>query len=359
MLIEMDRIMAIVVWLVFVCIGIYVVYHGWNVMNTPEPIEKRCVWRYVEYPNGINAGNLSIELTSVGKMTALKPINVGIDLHWFYPDSSNDVFSIYFWGAYPKPEFPFNATIPPPTSKIYLLHYWTMPENHFMDNVTLVWMTSGVFGVTIEEIKFDMAYYNLTQLIEIEPASKAFDFRETHTRDGQWWMGTGLTVLFGSTIVYQVGEQFRRKKEISKRFQFRSCVSPNQRKSILEFEGNGILQRMEIQANGNPASRMVIQIDDSIHWDESFESLYQKSSTQLRKYVRSSPSSNAVCSVELDLASEFSKKISFSAKNVDEKSNLTIEGTAYFEKCGKLKAQPKELIGTQSHVVVGKSNEEV
>jgi hypothetical protein len=332
----MDRRIAIVVWLIFVCVGIYLIYHGWNVVNTPEPIEKRCIWRYAEYPNGMNAGNLSLELTSDGRITALKPINVSIDLHWFYPDSSNDVFSIYFWGAYPEPEFPFNATIPPPTSKIILLHYWTMPENHFMDNVTLVWMTSGVFGATIEEIGFEMWNYNMTQFIEIEPASAASEFKDTHARDGQFWIGIGLTVFLGSTIVYQVNEQFVGKKRISKAVQFKSILSPHQRRTILNFKGNGTFQRMEIQANGNPASRMLVNIDDSIHWDESFESLYQKSSTQLRKYVRPSPSSNAICFVELSLLREFSKNVSFSVKNVDEKSDLTIEGTAYFEKCGKL-----------------------
>jgi len=86
-------------------------------MNTRESIQTKRVWTYVQYFNGINAGNLTVELTCAGALTALKPINVSIDLHWFYPSSPNPVFTIYFWGASLKPTFPFNESIPPPHKK--------------------------------------------------------------------------------------------------------------------------------------------------------------------------------------------------------------------------------------------------
>jgi len=214
---SVKRIVA-AIWMAVFLLGLYVVFHGFNVMNAQEPIGTKRVSTYVRYFNGIIAGNLTIYLTSVGPITPNKPVNTSIDLYWLYPSSPNPVFSVYFWDANPQPEFPFNATMPPPTPKIYLLNLWWMPKNHFksLKNVTLVWMTSGVKGITIEEIETQprpyVETYNVTGLIEVDPASAATRFREAHTSEGQWWIGIGIAIVFGSTLVYEVAEHLRKTR---------------------------------------------------------------------------------------------------------------------------------------------------
>jgi len=128
----------------------------------------------------------------------------------------------------------------------------------------------------------------------------------------------------------------RNKDELhfnSKAIRFEEIVTVNETRSLFVINGKGSFQRMEIQAEGNPKSRMLLEIDGSVHWDESFEELSSKSSRFLRAYRRPSPQSKASCSVEFDLPKNFCEKLSFSIKNVDATLNLTIKGTAHYSIC--------------------------
>lgn len=120
------------------------------------------------------------------------------------------------------------------------------------------------------------------------------------------------------------------RKYVSKTGRFEGILSPNEEKTLFEVEGNGSFQRLETQAKGNPNSRMILTVDGSICWDESFEELLQKSSRYLRVYKRPSPQADAICAVELDLPKNFFRKLRFSVKNPDANSSLEIKGTVHF-----------------------------
>ncbi|MHC3130028.1 MAG: hypothetical protein IBV52_08155 [Candidatus Bathyarchaeota archaeon] len=117
----------------------------------------------------------------------------------------------------------------------------------------------------------------------------------------------------------------------SKTVHFAETLPANEKRTFFIINRKGSFQRLEVQAIGNPNSRMVLEIDDTVCWDESFEELFRKASKFLRKYSRPSTQSNAICSVELDLPKNFLKKLAFSVKNVDGNSNLVINGTAHYD----------------------------
>jgi len=87
-----------------------------------------------------------------------------------------------------------------------------MPENHFRGDATLIWMTSGIFGVTIEEINpgAPIRTYNITRFIEIDSEESTINFKETHRSEGLRRIELGLTIIFGSTIIYQVAEHWEK-----------------------------------------------------------------------------------------------------------------------------------------------------
>lgn len=121
---------------------------------------------------------------------------------------------------------------------------------------------------------------------------------------------------------------------VSKAVPFEDNISPNKEKTLFEVEGKGSFQRLEIQARGNPDSKMILEIDDNVLWRKSFAELYQEASRYLRKYVLLDPARrDGTFAIELDLPTDFFKNSGFSVKNHDANSDLEIKGTAYFNIC--------------------------
>ncbi len=142
-----------------------------------------------------------------------------------------------------------------------------------------------------------------------------------------------ITVLLVLKIYSQISsepKEEKTKRHISKTYRFEGILHPSEEKTFLEVESDGSFQRLEIQAQGNPKSRMILEVDDNICWNESFEEMMQKASGYLRVYKRPSPQADATCAVEFELQRSFSRNLRFSVKNVDANSNLGIEGTVYF-----------------------------
>lgn len=139
-------------------------------------------------------------------------------------------------------------------------------------------------------------------------------------------------------LVLKLYSQITTKKEeweveprvISKTVNFAETLSANEERTIFTVNGKGSFQKLEIQAEGNPASRMILKIDNGVCWDESFEELHRKASKFLRIYRLPFPQSKAICAVDIDLPKNFFKKLVFSVKNLDANSNLMLKGTAHY-----------------------------
>lgn len=121
-----------------------------------------------------------------------------------------------------------------------------------------------------------------------------------------------------------------RQDYISRTFQFEDTLPPKKERILFEVKGSGFFQRLEIQVNGNPDSRMILIVDNNIAWNESFEELLQKSSQYLRSYTRPSPEAGAICAVELDLTKNFFADLKLLIKNLDMKSGLKTKGTVHY-----------------------------
>lgn len=145
-----------------------------------------------------------------------------------------------------------------------------------------------------------------------------------------------ITVLLVLKIYSQTSSDTKEEKikpeYVSKTVRFENILSPNEERTFFVIEGKGSFERMEIQAKGNPDSRMTLTNDDSICWDRSFEELNKASMySYLKKYYLPNPvRRHGEFAVELDFAFDFLKKLRFSVKNHDKDSNLDVKGTIFY-----------------------------
>lgn len=110
------------------------------------------------------------------------------------------------------------------------------------------------------------------------------------------------------------------KKYYSRTVSFNDYIEPNGILTLLDVEGSGLLQKIELEAWENLLGLIIIESDNTT----IFRKTLQELNAQQSSYVRFFGSGH--CSLEMPLDKNFYKKIKIQFKNQNEKDKLEVKG---------------------------------
>jgi len=120
------------------------------------------------------------------------------------------------------------------------------------------------------------------------------------------------------------------RKYVSKTVPFEEKTMSNEEMTILDIEGQGSFQRLEMTADVSDCMFTLV-LDDEVVLEESFYSLHRKRSPYLRVFDQPNPLvRSGYFAVDMNLQKNFFKNLKFSIMKIDTDLPLFVEGSVHY-----------------------------
>ena len=153
---------------------------------------------------------------------------------------------------------------------------------------------------------------------------------ENMTEIGNWIPILSLLIAFVSSIVAILTYLRASRKYFSKALQFQREIKPKEGQVIFAIKGSGLLQKIEMTANGHENAIITVSVDNSVFMGETFHSLADRESKYLSEGSFVDGDGVGQFNLEMDLQKNFFKNIELSIDNKHETRPFNVKGTVHY-----------------------------